>query len=147
MRGSSQPATAPCCTSWISLRLLTHRVAQVEARELDLLGMAVDLGVVEHPVVELAIVLELEGAQGVGDAFDRVRQTVREVVHRVDLPRVVGPVVVRVANDPVEDRIAHQHVLGRHVDLGAQHLGAVGKLAGAHAGEEVEVLFATERSR
>ena len=43
--------------------------------------------------------------------------------------------------DAVHDGVAEHHVGVRHVDLGAQHLAAVGELAGAHAAEEVEVLL------
>ncbi len=70
----------------------------------------------------------------------RVRQRVRVVVHRIDAPRVAGAVVVGVA-DAVQHRIAQVDVGRGHVDLGAQHVGAVGELAGAHAAEQVEVLL------
>ena len=43
--------------------------------------------------------------------------------------------------DPVEHRIAHQHVGMRHVDLRPQHLSPVGEFAGPHAPEQVEVLL------
>ena len=43
--------------------------------------------------------------------------------------------------DAVHDGVAEHHVGVRHVDLGAQHLGAVGELAGAHAAEQVEILL------
>ena len=71
--------------------------------------------------------------------LDRVRQRVREVVHRIDAPRVAGPVVGGVA-DPVERRVAHVEVRRRHVDLRAQHVRAVGEFAGPHPREQVEVL-------
>ena len=93
----------------------------------------------EAPVVERAVVLELERADRVRDALDRVRERVRVVVHRVDAPRVARAVVGRLA-DAVERRVAHVHVRRRHVDLRAQRARAVGELAGAHAAEEVEVL-------
>ena len=41
-----------------------------------------------YPVVEGTVVFELEGAERVGDAFDRVADAVREVVHGVDAPLV-----------------------------------------------------------
>ena len=44
------------------------------------------------------------------------------------------------ATNPVEHRVTQLHVLGIHVDLGAQHAGAVGELTGLHPAEEVEVL-------
>ena len=93
----------------------------------------------DDPVVELAVVLELERADGVGDALDQVGEAVGEVVEGIDAPGVAGAVVVGVA-DAVERPVAHLEVGARHVDLGAQHVGAVGELALAHAGEEVEVL-------
>ena len=71
--------------------------------------------------------------------LDRVRQRVRVVVHRIDAPGVAGAVVRRVA-DPVQRRIAHVEVRRRHVDLGAQHVRAVGELVGAHPREQIEVL-------
>ena len=86
------------------------------------------------------MILELERAERVRDVLERIRRRVREVVHRVDAPRVAGAVVVR-ASDAVEHRVAQVDVRRRHVDLRAQHLRAVGELAGAHAGEEIEVLL------
>ncbi len=41
----------------------------------------------------------------------------------------------------VHDRVAHVHVRRRHVDFRAQHVAAVGKLAGAHAREQIQVLL------
>ena len=62
------------------------------------------------------------------------------VVHRVDAPLVAGA-VMRGVQDAVHHRIAHVHVGRGHVDLGAQHARAVGKLALRHAGEQVEIFF------
>ena len=70
----------------------------------------------------------------------RVRRRMREVVHRIDAPRVAGAMVMRAA-DAVEHRVAHVDVRRRHVDLRAQHVRAVRELAGAHAREQVEVLL------
>ena len=126
------------------LALAQHRVVEVEAGELDLLGPAEPValghaGVLDHPVVQLPVVLELEGAEGVGDALDGVGDRVGVVVHRVDGPGVAGAVVGGVA-DPVEQRVAHLHVGGGQVDPGPQHAGAVGQVAGPHLAEEGEVL-------
>ena len=49
--------------------------------------------------------------------------------------------MVRGAQDAVHQRIAQVQVWRRHVDLGAQRARAVRKFAGAHALEQVEVLF------
>ena len=43
--------------------------------------------------------------------------------------------------DAVHDRIAHVEVRRRHVDLGAQRARAVGKFAGLHALEQIEIFF------
>ena len=63
----------------------------------------------------------------------------REVVHRVDRPRVAG-VLVRDLADAVQRRIAQVDVAAGHVDPGAQRFRAVGELAGAHAREQIEIL-------
>ena len=86
------------------------------------------------------MVLELERAQRVGDALDRVGLAVSPVVGRVDAPRRPRAVVVRM-EDAVEHRVAEVHVRRGHVDLRAQRVLAVGELAAPHALEEVEVLF------
>ena len=85
------------------------------------------------------MILELQRAERVRDALDRVRQRVREVVHRVDAPGVAGAVVRR-APDAVERRVAHVDVGRRHVDLRPQRVGAVRELARAHPAEQIEVL-------
>ena len=121
------------------LALAHHGVVQVQAGELDLLRVAGDGQVVQHPVVERAMVLELQRADGMGDPLQRVGDGVGVVVHRVDAPAVAGAVVAFAA-DAVEHRVAHVHVGRGHVDLGAQHVGAVGELPGAHALEQVQVL-------
>ena len=121
------------------LALGQHRVGEVEARELDLLGMVHFQGV-QHPVIELAVVLELQRADGVGDAFQRVRQAVGEVVHGIDAPLVARAVMFGMA-DAVQGGVAHDQIGRGHVDLGAQHMLAVGEFPGAHAAEQVQVLF------
>ncbi len=100
--------------------LAHHRVAQVEPRALDLLRVGVDRELVQDPVVERPVVLELQGAQRVGDALDRVRQGMCKIVHRVDAPAVLGAVVSRML-DAVEHRVAQVEVRRRHVDFRTQH--------------------------
>ena len=96
--------------------------------------------VLDQPVVERPVILELERAERVGDALDRVRLAVREVVQRVDAPLVAGARVRRV-QDPVEHRVAQVDVRRGHVDLRPQHPRAVRELARAHAREQVEALL------
>ena len=64
-----------------------------------------------------------------------------EVVELVDAPVVAGAVVLDV-EDAVERGVAHVDVRVRHVDFGAQDVGAVGEFSGLHAGEQVEVFRA-----
>ena len=92
------------------------------------------------PVVERPVVFELQRADGMRDAFDGVGLPVREVVHRIDAPLVAGAVMLGV-QDAVHHRVAHVEVGRGHVDLGPQGARAVGKFAGLHALEQVEVLF------
>ena len=93
----------------------------------------------EQPVVERPLVLELQRADGVRDVLQRVLDGVRVGVHRVDAP-LVARAVVRGALDAVDGRVAHVDVGRGHVDLRAQHVGAVGVLAVAHLAEERQVL-------
>ena len=86
------------------------------------------------------MVLEFQRAHGVGHALDRIRLPMRIVVHRVDAPLAAGAVMVGV-QDAVHDRIAHVEIGRRHVNLGTQNAGAVGKLALSHALEEIEIFF------
>ena len=118
-----------------------HRIAEVEAGELDLAGPAVAFGdLVEEPVVKGPVYLELEGADRVGDLFDIVGLAVGEVVHGIDAPLVTGA-VVRLVEDTVHHGIAHVHVGRGHIYLCPQHLLAVLVFAVAHLAEEAQVLF------
>ncbi len=74
------------------------------------------------------------------DTFERVGLAVRPIVDRVNAPFVAGAVVFHV-QDAIHHRVAQVYIGRGHVDLGAQDLGAVRKLAGFHAREEVEVFF------
>ena len=116
-----------------------HRVGQVQPRELVLVRRP-DAERLDEPVVERTVDVEFERADRVGDVLDRVALPVGVVVHRVDAPLVARAVVAGM-DDAVHDRVAEEHVGMRHVDLGAQHLLAVGELARLHAFEQVEVLL------
>src|SRR4051794_12459708 len=94
----------------------------------------------KEPVVERPVILKLEGADGMGHAFEGVRLPVREVVIRVDAPGGPGARMDDV-QDAVDHRVAQVDVSCSHVDLGAQYAGAVGKFAGAHAAEKLEILL------
>ena len=117
-----------------------HRVGHVQPRELVLARPRRHRQVLDEPVVERAVVLELQRADRVRDVLDRIRLAVRVVVARVDLPlrpraRVGG------VQDAVEHGVAQVDVAARHIDPGAQHARAVRELARPHAPEQVEVLL------
>ena len=113
----------------------------VRARELDLPRPARAVPeVVEEPIVERAVILELERAQRMRRAFDRVGQRVRVVVHRVDAPLVAGALMRNFA-DSIERRVAQVDVRRRHVDLRAQHALAFLEVAALHAFEQAQVLL------
>jgi hypothetical protein len=71
---------------------------------------------------------------------------VREGVHRVDAPLVAGVVVLGMAH-AVDGRVAQIDVGRGHVDLGAQHGGAIGQLAVASSRRKRARFSATVRSR
>jgi len=85
------------------LALAHHRMRQVEPGELDLLRME-DAERVEIPVVERAVILVLQRADGMRHALDRIGLAVRPVVHRVDAPRIARALVRGLA-DAVHDRV------------------------------------------
>ena len=89
---------------------------------------------VEDPVIDLSVVLELERADRMSDVLERVLEAVCIVVQRVDAPVVALPVVVLMP-DAVEHRVPHQHVRSGHVDLAPQHVRTVLELPSAHAAE------------
>ena len=94
---------------------------------------------IEVPVVQRPMAVELERAQRVGDTLDRVALAVRPVVGGIDVPERARSMVVHPA-DAVHDGVTHLHVLVLHVDLRSQHRGTFAEFAGAHAPEQVEVL-------
>ena len=86
------------------------------------------------------MVLELQRADRMRDPLDRVGLAVGEIVGRVDAP-LVAAAMVRGVQDAVHHRVAHVQVGRGHVDLRPQGARAVGKLAGPHPLEQVEVLL------
>ena len=74
-----------------------------------------------------------------GDFFERITLTVGVIVTRIDAPLVADPMVMH-ALDTIHHWVAHVHVRVGHVDFGAQHLLAIGKLTGAHTFKQIEAL-------
>src|SRR5437773_12545327 len=111
-----------------------------QASELILSGSRWHREVVEEPVVERSVVLELEGAQRVAHPFDGVALAVREVIARVDVPGRAGAWMAGVENT-VDDGVAKVEVRRRHVDCRAEHPLAVPELAGAHPREQLSIFL------
>ena len=84
------------------------------------------------------MIFELQGANGVGNAFQRIGLTMGKIIAGVYAPLVTGLVMMRMTN-AIQNRITQVHIRRSHVDLGPQHLGAVSKLASGHARKEVEI--------
>ena len=122
------------------LALAHDGVVYAQARELNLPRPVGHGDVVDHPVVERAVRLELQRAERVGYALERVLNGVREVVHGIDAPLAALAVVLKVAY-PVNYRVAHVEVAAREVNLRAQGVLIVRELARPHAAEEVEVFL------
>jgi hypothetical protein len=133
------PAADPVLLDQLQQLALAHqRVGEVQPGKFDLLRM-IDLQLIEKPIVQRAMVLELQRADRVRDLFDRIGLPVREIVHRINAPSVPGAMVRRV-QDAIEHRIAHIQIGRSHVDLGPQRARAVGEFAGPHPPKQFEIL-------
>ncbi len=99
----------------------------------------------EAPVVQRSSFLKFQRADGLGDAFDGVRQRMREIVERINAPFIAGAVMGGM-EDAVNNRISHNHIRRRHVDFRTEHLLAVRILAVLHFLEELQVFLDTSIS-
>ena len=124
----------------LDVALARHDVVQIHFRELDLSRRVLPVRILNDPVVQRTVVLELKRAERVRDALDRVLDRMREIVHRVNAP-LISCVLMGQMSDPVNDRITHIDVGRGHIDLRAEDLLTVGKFAVLHFREEREVLL------
>jgi len=88
-------------------------VREIEPRELVLarqrpLELAALGKLLDDPVVERPVILELERADRVRDALEGIRDAVCVVVERIDAPAIAGTVVARVASAPSTFRMARR---------------------------------------
>ncbi len=136
------PAGHPALLHQLAQLPLGHDgVVDAQPGEFDLPGLVVGDGhVLGHPVVQGAVGLKLQGAEGVGDALQGVLDGVGEVVHGVDAPLVPLAVVVGVV-DPVDHRVPHIEVAGGQVDLGPEGVPSVLKFPVLHPFKEVQGLL------
>ena len=123
------------------LALAHHGVIDAEAGKLDLSGFVVgDGNIAHHPVIQGAVCLIFQGAEGVGDALQRVLNRVGKVIHGEDAPFRTLTVVLDIT-DAVEHGVAHVEVAAGQVNFGTQGIAALFKLAVAHAPEEIQVFL------
>src|SRR6516165_7345354 len=97
---------------------------------------------VDVPIIEWTMVLKLQRANRMCDLFDGVRLTMSPIVHGVDAPLAVGPMMLGM-QDAVHDRVAHVEIGGIHVDLGSERASAVRKLTGPHTAKKIQTFFNT----
>ena len=86
------------------------------------------------------MVLELQGADGVGNAFDGILDGMGEVIHGIDAPFVTR-ILVGHMRYTVDDGIAHIDIGGSHVDLCTEGQFAVCEFTVLHAFKKIQVLF------
>ena len=97
---------------------LAHdRLRKIEPRELDLLGMAGRVRFLHDPVIKRAMVLKLQGAEGMSDPFDGIGERMSIVVGRIDAPGVPRSVMSNPPN-AIQDRIPHVDIGRGHVNFG-----------------------------
>ena len=136
------PSVHQCILNQCTEITLTHYgVGNVEASKLSLLGRIYGKSAVLHnPIVEGTVILKLQRAERIGDAFQRVLNRMRKVIHRINAPLVALTVMMR-TNDTVDGRVTHIDVGRCHIDLSTQGLRAIGELAVLHTLEQVKVFF------
>ena len=117
-------------------------VRHVKPGKLDLPGFSGQevLGVLHHPVVQGAVNLIFQRAEGMGDFLHGVADGMGEIIHGVDAPLVPGAPVFLVL-DAVHGRIPHDEVGGGHVDLHTQGFASFREFAGPHASEQVQAFL------
>ena len=86
------------------------------------------------------MVFELQSAQRMGNRLQRITNTVREVIHRINAPVIARALMGSVA-DTVNHRVAQINIRRGHIDLQPQHVFALGEFTRAHALKQVEVFL------
>ena len=133
---------------FFELAFADHGVLEAATPKLVLMRVADKRGVIqmlEQPIVNRAVVHELEAAQAVCDAVSGVVDRLREVVERVDAPSV-ALTVMRGVQDAVQPRIAQFHVRVRQINFGSEQMSAVGIRPRSHCRKQLEVFTHSPRA-
>ncbi|CCJ97352.1 hypothetical protein BN130_3945 [Cronobacter malonaticus 507] len=126
----------------VQLTLGHHRIFQIQAREFVLARVNRNGDVIQHPVIQTTVVLELQRTERMGDAFQRIGDAVGEVVHRVDAPFVARLVMFGEFN-AIQHRVTHHDKRRRHINFRAQARFALFKPTGTHFLKQRQVFFHT----
>ena len=122
------------------LALAHDGVVDTQTGKLDLTRGMGHGDIFHHPVVQGAMILVLQRAQGVGNAFDGILDGMGEVVHGEDAPLGALTVMLYKTN-AVQHGVTHVEVAAGQIDLGAQGVLTLGELTGAHTAEQIQALF------
>src|SRR5687768_7813911 len=88
----------------------------------------------------MTIIVELQSAHRVCHALNRIRLTMRVIIHRVNTPLTTRTMMLHV-EDSIHDWIAQTKVWRSHIDLCPQRSRTIWKLPLFHALEQIEILF------
>ena len=129
------PAHQPLVHQLHQLALAQHRVSQIQPRKFILVRQrARQREALQQPVVERPVHLELQGADAMGHALEVIAQAMREIIQRVNAPRIPRVVMRRMA-DAVQHRVPHPDIRRPHVDPRPQRPRAVREFSRPHPRE------------
>ena len=116
------------------------RVGNVHAAKLPLVGLLRKADLINHPVVKRTVVSKFTGAQGMGNAFQRVLNGMCEVIHGIYAPFVTLAVMMDVL-DSVNNGVTQVRIVTGGVDLCAQRACTVREFTVLHSFEQIKVFF------
>src|SRR5436190_21539526 len=88
----------------------------------------------------MTIIVKLQSAHRVCHPLNRIRLTMRVIVHRVNTPLTTRTMMLHVENS-IHDWIAQTKVWRTHIDLCAQRAQAIRVFPLFHSLEKIEILF------
>ena len=113
------------------LALTQNSEHKVQAGKLDLARTMRNRQVLEKPIIKRAMIFELKRAKRVSGSFQRVRQRVGEIVHRINAPPVPSALVGDFS-DTVQSWVTQIEIGRSHINFGAQHMFTFFEITSAH---------------
>ena len=86
------------------------------------------------------MIFKLQRAKRVRDPLDGIRLAMSVVVHRINAPFIAGTMMLGV-QDSVHHGIAQVEIGRGHINLRAKNARAIEEFSGAHALEQIQILF------